>query len=151
MKFSEILSANTKRIEAYDAAHFRVSGQRFEHDILLLPDAGVQPWSALPAESAHSTPTADDQARAELAPPTAQALTDSLTAAALATLFDGQPQLVIIGTGAHQLLPPPALLSAGAARGIGVEWMRTGAACRTYNLLASEGRRVAAGLLLERL
>jgi uncharacterized protein len=42
------------------------------------------------------------------------------------------------------------MITAATERGIGIEWMRTGAACRTFNLLVSEGRRVAAGLLLDR-
>ena len=73
-----------------------------------------------------------------------------LERADLEALLDARPQVILIGTGATPILPPPSLLAAGAEDGIGIEWMRTGAACRTYNLLASEGRRVAAGLLLER-
>jgi uncharacterized protein len=59
-----------------------------------------------------------------------------------------QPELVILGTGARQRFPHPRLTRALAARGIGVEVMDTAAACRTYNIVMAEGRRVAAALLL---
>lgn len=55
--------------------------------------------------------------------------------------------LLILGTGPTLLRPAPALLAALAARGIAVEPMDSRAAARTYNLLLSEGREVAAALL----
>jgi uncharacterized protein len=57
-------------------------------------------------------------------------------------------ELVIFGSGPRIRFPQPALLQALYARGIGVETMDTGAACRTYNFLAGEGRKVVAALLL---
>jgi len=59
------------------------------------------------------------------------------------------PELVIFGSGVRLRFPKPALLRALIERGIGVEAMDTAAACRTYNVLASEGRNVVAALLLE--
>ena len=59
------------------------------------------------------------------------------------------PELVIFGSGARIRFVAPALLRPLIERGIGVETMDTGAACRTYNVLASEGRAVVAALLLE--
>ncbi len=56
--------------------------------------------------------------------------------------------LVIFGSGARLRFPKPELLKALYARRIGVETMDTHAACRTYNFLASEGRKVVAALLL---
>jgi len=56
--------------------------------------------------------------------------------------------LVIFGSGERLRFPNPALLQALYAKRIGVETMDTHAACRTYNFLASEGRRVVAALLL---
>ncbi len=61
-----------------------------------------------------------------------------------------QPEVVIFGSGLRLRFPPPALLESLMARRIGVETMDTAAACRTYNVLASEGRSVLAALLLER-
>jgi uncharacterized protein len=58
-------------------------------------------------------------------------------------------EVVIFGSGARLRFARPALLRALIERGIGVETMDTGAACRTYNVLASERRAVVAALLLE--
>ena len=59
------------------------------------------------------------------------------------------PELVVFGSGRQLRFVAPALLRTLVERGIGVETMDTAAACRTYNILASEGRRVTAALLLE--
>ncbi len=59
------------------------------------------------------------------------------------------PELVIFGSGSRLRFPPPAQLRALMARRIGLETMDTVAACRTYNILAGEGRQVVAALLLE--
>jgi uncharacterized protein len=58
-------------------------------------------------------------------------------------------EVVIFGSGARLRFVRPALLRALIERGIGVETMDTGAACRTYNVLVSERRAVVAALLLE--
>ena len=58
------------------------------------------------------------------------------------------PEVVIFGSGARLRFPPPAWLQALYARRIGVETMDTAAACRTYNVLAAEGRSVVAALLI---
>ncbi len=60
-----------------------------------------------------------------------------------------QPELVIFGSGARHRFVSAALLRCLIERGIGVETMDTAAACRTYNVLASEGRAVLAALLLD--
>jgi len=57
---------------------------------------------------------------------------------------------VIVGTGATQRFPPHELAKALATTGVGVEVMDTRAACRTYNILASEGRKVVAAILIEK-
>jgi len=57
-------------------------------------------------------------------------------------------EVVLLATGARQLWPPPALLAALAARRIGLEVMDTGAASRTFNLLAGDGRPVALAAVL---
>jgi uncharacterized protein len=59
------------------------------------------------------------------------------------------PELVVFGSGHKLRFPKPALLRSLIDAGIGVETMDTAAACRTYNILAQEGRHVVAGLLLE--
>ena len=59
------------------------------------------------------------------------------------------PELVIFGSGQRLRFAAPALLRSLIERRIGIETMDTAAACRTYNVLASEGRAVVAALLLE--
>jgi uncharacterized protein len=58
-----------------------------------------------------------------------------------------RPELVILGSGARLRFPSPALYRALIEARIGLESMDTSAACRTYNVLAAEGRRVVAALL----
>ncbi len=59
-----------------------------------------------------------------------------------------RPELVIFGSGERLQFVSPGLYRCLIEAGIGVETMDTGAACRTYNVLASEGRSVVAALLL---
>jgi len=72
---------------------------------------------------------------------------DALTAADFGFIGQLQPEIVILGTGVAQRFPPPALARVLAATGVGVEIMDTRAACRTYNILATEGRKVVAAIL----
>jgi uncharacterized protein len=60
-----------------------------------------------------------------------------------------KPELVIFGSGAKLRFPKPEWLRPLIEQGIGLETMDTAAACRTYNILAGEGRHVVAALLLE--
>jgi len=59
-----------------------------------------------------------------------------------------RPEVVVLGTGARLQFPAPAIIRALVEAKIGLEVMDTGAACRTYNILMSDGRRVAAALLM---
>lgn len=72
---------------------------------------------------------------------------DALTAAHFERLLSDAPEIVLIGTGTRQRFVPPALLRGLIERRIGVECMDTVAACRTYNVLVGERRRVTAALL----
>ena len=74
---------------------------------------------------------------------------DELTAEHFARLAETQPELVIFGSGTRLRFVPPAFMRALMERRIGVETMDTLAACRTYNILAGEGRQVIAALLIE--
>ncbi len=64
------------------------------------------------------------------------------------SLLSSAPELVILGTGDEHVIPPRELVFALARRGIGFESMHTRAAARTFNVLVSEGRKVAAVLYL---
>jgi len=73
---------------------------------------------------------------------------EALTIADFGGLLALSPDVVLLGTGSRQRLPPPALYAEFAARGIGLEVMDNRAACRTYNVLLGEFRDVAVALML---
>jgi uncharacterized protein len=70
-----------------------------------------------------------------------------LAAAHCAEILALEPELVLLGTGARQLFPAAIFGAQFLANGIGLEVMDTGAACRTFNVLVAEHRRVVALLL----
>jgi len=72
---------------------------------------------------------------------------EALTAADFGFIETLKPEIMILGTGATQRFPRPELTRALAAAGMGVEVMDSRAACRTYNILATEGRKVVAAIL----
>ena len=75
---------------------------------------------------------------------------DTLSEADFAALVELEPEVVILGTGQSFRFPHPRLTRALTDAGIGVEVMDTPAACRTFNILAAEGRKVVAALLVGR-
>jgi uncharacterized protein len=72
----------------------------------------------------------------------------ALTLADFDRLLELDPEVILVGTGAEQRFLSAALMAAILDRGIGIEVMTTAAACRTYNVLASEYRRVVAALFI---
>lgn len=74
---------------------------------------------------------------------------EQLSEAHFSRLAEARPELVIFGSGSRLRFPPPAFLRSLMAQRIGIETMDTLAACRTYNILAGEGRNVLAALLIE--
>lgn len=110
-------------IDAWGGGGFRVSGQWRPGSLLILGD---EPHSWNVASLAR------------------------LTAADFAPVFAAGPELVefvLLGTGATQALPPREIRDALRAAGLGLEFMSTEAAGRMYNVLAGEGRRMAAALI----
>jgi len=109
-------------IDAYGNGGFRFAGMSHRGSILCLPDA-IEAW-----EIAHAT---------------------EITRTALARVLarHGDLDLVVLGTGDRLVVPPPDVREAFSAVGVGLEFMATGAAARTYNMLLGEGRRVAAALI----
>lgn len=64
------------------------------------------------------------------------------------SLLDLQPEIILLGTGARLQFPEPRLMAQVLGKGIGFEIMDTGSACRTYNILSAEDRKVAAALFM---
>lgn len=85
-----------------------------------------------------------DQLVSDWRPQSIEELTETDLDAVLAL----KPEIVVVGSGVRQRFPPTVLTAALLARGIGCEVMDTGAACRTYNVLATEGRAVVAALFV---
>jgi uncharacterized protein len=121
MKFAEIEDGSANLIEAYDAGSIRINGRDYAGGVAVTAEQVVSNWGP-----EHI---------------------DELDARHVAELMATEPQVVVIGTGSRQQFPEPDIYLGLLERGVGVEIMDTGAACRTYNILVSEGRRVAAGLL----
>ena len=112
-------------VTAYGEGWLAVNGQRYESSVMLGGPAGVTTIHTSAASGA-----------------------DAALLERVAALLDPPPEVVLVGTGpCHRLLPPREMRNLMAQR-IGVECMDTQAACRTYNILAGEGRRVCAILLI---
>lgn len=71
-----------------------------------------------------------------------------LRAADFSAALDGDPEVILFGTGSTQVFPSTVLITEIMRAGVGFEVMDTAAACRTFNVLSAEGRRVAAALLI---
>ena len=121
-----LLPAGRQVVESYGDGGFRISGRLYRGSLLIFPDR-VQRWPA-----------------AALA---------ELDRAAFAPLLEaargGEVELVLLGTGSRQRFPHPRLTRPLMDARVGLEVMDTQAACRTYNILAAESRKVAAALLVE--
>ena len=72
----------------------------------------------------------------------------TLATSDLQPLLELKPELILLGSGAKQAFPPAQTLAACLSQGIGLETMTNDAVARTFNVLASEGRRVVAGFVL---
>ena len=70
-----------------------------------------------------------------------------VSAVTIERILERRPEVVLLGTGARHVFPSPGLLAPLTRAGIGVEVMSTSAACRTWNILNAEGRKVVALLL----
>lgn len=80
--------------------------------------------------------------------PWAPRCVDDLTVESFTPLFELTPEVVVLSTGATQRFPRAALRAEFATRKVGLEVMEMGAACRTYNVLVGEERRVLVAVLL---
>jgi uncharacterized protein len=122
MKFSLDDPAGGYMVNAYEPGRVTINGIPHERSIVLLPDRIISDWNP--------------QSVAEL------------SAENFSFIADLQPDVVLLGTGLKQLFLSPALYASIPEQGIGIEMMDTASACRTYNILMAEGRRVAAILML---
>jgi uncharacterized protein len=122
VKLHASLPRGVNTITGYGEGYVMVNGERRDSSVVVLPDR-TENWSA--------------------------ARFEDLTAADFAYLKELKVEIVLLGTGPRQRFPHPRLTAALAQAGIGLEVMDLQAACRTYNILVSEERKVAAALLFE--
>jgi uncharacterized protein len=113
------LARNT--ITGYGAGYVMVNGARHEENLIVLPER-ILPWSA--------------------------AAFEALGAEHFVELAQLDLEVILLGTGATLRFPSPQVIRPLVEAKIGFEAMDVQAACRTYNILAAEERRVAAALLL---
>lgn len=118
------LQTNTtqKLFSGHGPGYVAINGQRFTHAVVVTADVLHTDWPATNFAS--------------------------LTAAHFDYFLDLQPEVLLFGTGAQQHFAHPQLLQNLIRAGITIEFMDTPAACRTYNILVAEDRKVVAAVLL---
>ncbi len=126
MKF-QLAEAAGFQITKTEADQIFINGIAQNASFLLFPDTGAQAWVGIPA---------------------AQISSMEEIVAAWKAIVDYAPVVLVIGTGVKHVFPHPSLLKPLIDARIGYEIMATAAACRTYNVLISEGRRACAALVL---
>ncbi|TAM04841.1 MAG: hypothetical protein EPN70_10350 [Paraburkholderia sp.] len=123
MKLHQDSSGALNTVTGYGADYVEVNLERHQGSIIVFPDSPVVPW---PVNAF-----------------------DALTPELFEMLLALDPEVVLFGSGERLRFPHPRMTAALAAHRIGVDAMDLKAACRTYNILMAEGRRVAAALLIE--
>lgn len=120
MKLERDTQRTVNIIEAYDRSGIRINRQSYTAPVAVAEQQLLYPW---PVQSV-----------------------SQLDMAAFTSILSWNPEIILLGTGTVQVFPPSTLLAQLMHRGVGVEVMTTGAACRSYAVLSAEGRAVAAGL-----
>ena len=123
MKLHLSTATGVHLITGYGDGYVEVNSRRYEASLIVLPDRLITDWSVTDFEV--------------------------LSSSHLGALAEYTPEIVLLGTGRRHRFPSPALLSDLIMHDIGLEVMDSQAACRTYNILVAEGRRVAAAIILE--
>jgi uncharacterized protein len=123
MKLHSSTNQQYQTVTGYDDRGVEINAIRFDYSLAVMPETAPVPW---PVDSF-----------------------EALTAEHFAQLDAQQPDVVILGTGARQRFIHPRLVAQLAARRVGVECMDNHAACRTYNILMGEGRKVTLALIIE--
>ncbi len=124
MKLQPDKQPTLNTVSAYGSNYIEINAQRYTNSLLLSPESPVIEWSCARFEDIK---TEDFEQIAKL-----------------------EPAVVIFGSGQRIRFPQPNLIAPLIARNIGLETMDLQAACRTYNVLMAEGRKVVAALLIEK-
>lgn len=122
MKLHVTTTQQYQTVTGYDTEWVEINAIRFESSLIVLPETAPTAWPVASFET--------------------------LEASHLETIAAYSPDLLILGTGTKQRFAHPRLMNGLLTRGIGVECMDNQAACRTYNILMTEGRKVALALIM---
>ncbi len=122
MKLHLSVNPGQNLFTGYGAGYVLINQVRYESNLIVMPDRIIENWDTGGFEQ--------------------------LTPEHFNPVLSLQPEMVLFGTGATLRFPHPKLTRMLIESGIGIEVMDTSAACRTYNILTDEGRRVAAALLI---
>lgn len=123
MKFTLESSSRVNLVRSYSRAELRIGEEHVRSSCIVSAERLITDW-----------------------PP---ARLEALAPEHLERIFELKPEVVLLGTGERQRFPPAEIRAAFAARGVGLEVMDLGAACRTYNILVQEERHAVAALFLE--
>ena len=124
MKLHVTPTQQYQTVTGYEQDWIEINAVRFDHSLIVLPEVAPVRW-----------PVTDF---------------DALTAEDFKAVEAQSPDLLILGTGSRQRFAAPKLVASLITRRIGVECMDNQAACRTYNILMAEGRKVALAVILPR-
>jgi len=122
LDITPLIPGDRQVIDSYGPGRFRISGEEHAGGVIVFPER-------------------------TLAWPVAEFAGIGIEHLEVVLAAEPAVEVLLIGCGARMQMPPPALREALRARGISCDVMDTGAACRTYNILLSEARRVAAALI----
>lgn len=123
MKLHASTTKQYQTVTGYDDSGVEINAERFQYSLIVMPETPPRAW---------------DVPRFE-----------ALTATHFEQIEADKPDVVILGTGERQRFVHPRLIAALSARHIGVECMDSKAACRTYNVLMGEGRKVTLALIID--
>jgi uncharacterized protein len=132
-----LIKSDRKVIQAYKNGVFKISNELFQSPVIVFPDR-VEIW---PVEADQIVQIDED------AEPVLSTAHDLSIGMAPVTFRQKEVEFLLLGTGSAMHPLQPALKKWLQQQGIRCEFMDTGAACRTYNVLLAEGRLVAAALL----
>jgi uncharacterized protein len=118
----DLTEQSNNRIDSYEKGLITIKGESYTSSLIVTPSQLITNWAPKSCSD--------------------------IALQHLSQITSLKPEIILIGTGQHSIFPSQELLLPIVEMNIGLEIMDTGAACRCYNLLMNEGRKIAAGLIL---
>ena len=123
MKLHTSSTEKFQTVTGYDQTGVEINAKRYDYSVLVMPETPPRAWNVTRFED--------------------------LTAAHFEQIAADRPDVVVLGTGERQRFVHPKLVTSLSSQRIGVESMDSHAACRTYNILMGEGRKVTLALIID--